>query len=258
MENQEKEVLDVAFLAGNILLESGAEIFRVEETVDRIARAYGIEEYHSFVLTNGIFATYCNSRGEIFAKVKNIPVSSARLNKVAAVNQLSREIETRRYPIEEVKNRLNEIRQMEGKKNLTQIVASGVGAGCFCYLFGGTFGDAFSAFLTGAVLYCYVLYVSCYQSKIIANMSGAALVTIVSILLFHIFPQLHLSLVIIGAIMPLLPGVTFTNGIRDIADGDYLSGTVRLLDALLVAVCIAAGVGAVIIAYHNWLGGIML
>ena len=143
MENQEKEILDVAFLAGNILLESGAEIFRVEETVDRIAKAYGIEEYHSFVLTNGIFATYCNSHGEIFAKVKNIPVSSARLNKVAAVNQLSREVEKHKYPIQEVRKRLNEIRQMEGKKNLTQIVASGIGAGCFCYLFGGTFGDAF-------------------------------------------------------------------------------------------------------------------
>ena len=160
--------------------------------------------------------------------------------------------------MEEVKKRLIAIRQMEGKKKLTQIIASGLGAGCFCYLFGGTFGDAFSAFLTGMVLYCYVLYVSCYQSKIIANMSGAALVAVVSILLFQMFPQLHLSNVIIGAIMPLLPGVTFTNGIRDIADGDYLSGTVRLLDALLVAVCIAAGVGAVIIAYHNWLGGIML
>ncbi len=258
MKNQEKEILDVAFLAGNILLESGAEIFRVEETVERIARAYGIEEYHSFVLTNGIFATYANAQGEIFAKVKNIPVSNARLNKVAAVNQLSREIERHKYPVEEVKKRLIAIRQMEGKKKLTQIIASGLGAGCFCYLFGGTFGDAFSAFLTGMVLYCYVLYVSCYQSKIIANMSGAALVAVVSILLFQMFPQLHLSNVIIGAIMPLLPGVTFTNGIRDIADGDYLSGTVRLLDALLVAVCIAAGVGAVIIAYHNWLGGIML
>lgn len=258
MDYQEKEILDIAFLAGNILLESGAEIFRVEETVERIARAYGIEDYHSFVLTNGIFATYSNSQGEIFAKVKNVPVSSARLNKVAAVNQLSREIETHQYPVEEVRKRLNEIRHMAGKKNLTQILASGVGSGCFCYLFGGTFGDAFCAFLTGVALYCYVLYVSCRQSKIVANMSGAALVAIVSILLFQTFPQLHLSLVIIGAIMPLLPGVTFTNGIRDIADGDYLSGTVRLLDALLVAVCIAAGVGAVIIAYHNWLGGIML
>ena len=258
MEKQEKEVLDAAFLAGNILLESGAEIFRVEETIDRIARAYGIENYHSFVLTSGIFATYSAPAGEVFAKVTNIPISSARPNKVAAVTQLSREIERYHYSIEQVRQRLEEIRQMSGKKSVTQIVASGVGAGCFCYLFGGTLGDAATAFLTGAILYCYVLFVSCRQSKIIANMSGAALVTVMSILMFHLFPQLHLSLVVIGSIMPMLPGVAFTNGIRDIADGDYLSGTVRLLDALLVAVCIAAGVGAVVLAYHNWLGGIML
>ena len=39
------------------------------------------------------------------------------------------------------------------------------------------------------------------------------------------------------------PGVAFTNGIRDIVDGDYLSGCVRLLDAILVFCSIAIGVG---------------
>lgn len=50
-----REALDVASLAGDILLASGAEIFRVEETIDRIARAYGVDSSDAFVLSSGIF-----------------------------------------------------------------------------------------------------------------------------------------------------------------------------------------------------------
>lgn len=50
-----REALDVASLAGDILLASGAEIFRVEETIDRIARAYGVDSSDAFVLSSGFF-----------------------------------------------------------------------------------------------------------------------------------------------------------------------------------------------------------
>ena len=63
---------------------------------------------------------------------------------------------------------------------------------------------------------------------------------------------------IIGTILPLVPGIAFTNGIRDRADGDYISGAVRLLDAMLVFVCVAIGVGVVFILYHKVFGGAML
>ena len=39
----DREVLETAMEAGHILLENGAEIFRVEETMERIAAHYGVE-----------------------------------------------------------------------------------------------------------------------------------------------------------------------------------------------------------------------
>ena len=65
----------------------------------------------------------------------------------------------------------------------------------------------------------------------------------------------HLNYMIIGSIMPLVPGVPFTNAIRDIADGDYISGAVRMLDALLVFLCIAIGVGMGIAVMSRLTGG---
>ena len=63
---------------------------------------------------------------------------------------------------------------------------------------------------------------------------------------------------IIGSIIPLVPGVAFTTAIRDIADEDYIAGAVRMLDALLVTFCIAMGVGLVIMAWHSFAGGTLL
>ncbi len=49
--------------------------------------------------------------------------------------------------------------------------------------------------------------------------------------------------------MILTPGIAFTMGIRDFVQGDYLSGTIRMIDALLIAASIAIGAGLVLSLY---------
>lgn len=243
-KENEETVMELALQAGHILLENGAEIFRVEETMDRICRYYGVESESTFVLSNGIFMTGGNDHEKFFAKVQHIPVSGSHLDKVAAVNQLSREIEHGMYTASQAMEELERIRQMPGKRKRTLILASGIASGAFCYLFGGNLGDSLAAFLVGLVLYVYILFVSTpHLSKIVGNISGGTLVTLLCGLLYAATIGQHLNFMIIGSIMPLVPGVAFTNAIRDMADGDYISGSVRMLDALLSFLCIAIGVG---------------
>lgn len=243
-KQSDEEVLDLALMAGHILLENGAEIYRVEETIDRICGYYGVNLENAFVLSNGIFLTAGSARESFFAKVQHIPVSGTHLNKVAAVNQLSREIVEGRHTIQDAYRILEEIRTMPGKKRWMQTLASGVGSAAFCIFFGGTFGDSLAAFAAGICLYLYVLWLSVpHLSKIVGNIGGGALVTVVCCLLYLMGVGENLNFMMIGTIMPLVPGVAFTNSIRDVADGDYISGSVRMLDALLVFFCIAIGVG---------------
>ena len=243
-KQSDEEVLDLALMAGHILLENGAEIYRVEETIDRICGYYGVNSENAFVLSNGIFLTAGSARESFFAKVQHIPVSGTHLNKVAAVNQLSREIVEGRHTIQDAYRILEEIRTMPGKKRWMQTLASGVGSAAFCIFFGGTFGDSLAAFAAGICLYLYVLWLSVpHLSKIVGNIGGGALVTVVCCLLYLMGGGENLNFMMIGTIMPLVPGVAFTNSIRDVADGDYISGSVRMLDALLVFFCIAIGVG---------------
>ncbi|MBR3493648.1 MAG: threonine/serine exporter family protein, partial [Bacteroidales bacterium] len=102
--------LDLAYEAGSILLENGAEISRVEETMRRIASHYGVEDESFFVLSNGIMAT-----GKNYARSKFSPIKGASLDKVVAVNQLSRKVEQGQYTLEQLEYRLKQIRAMKAK-----------------------------------------------------------------------------------------------------------------------------------------------
>lgn len=259
-EWETNQIYDVAMEAGRILLQNGAEISRVEETMDRICKYYGVDSMDSFVLSNGIFMTGGYGTKNSYARVGHIPVSGASLDKVVLVNQLSREVEEGKYTeIEEVKEKLEEISDMPAAKNLHRILASGVGSGFFCVLAGGSFPDCIAAFIAGIVLYIYVVFISeKYLSKILGNLFGGAIIVAVCVFCFQLNIGTHLNNIISGAIMPMIPGVAFANGIRDIANGDYIAGSVRLLDAILRFLCIAIGVGVAFSIYQSLVGGVIL
>ncbi len=255
----ENEVMETALLAGHILLENGAEISRVEETFDRICAHYGVRSGNAFVLSNGIFTTVGDDRERYYAKVQHIPVSAARFHRVAAVNQLSREMETGKYTVGELREALERVKTMPGKRNITQIAASGIGSAAFCLLFGGDIHDAAAAFAVGLVLYIYILYVSApHLTKIVGNIGGGALVTLLCGVFYLNGFGSRMDYMIIGSVMPMIPGVAFTNGIMDIASCDYIAGSVRLLDAMLVFFGIAIGMGMAFTLLNAFGGGALL
>ena len=238
-DDQLTEVMQVATEAGHIMLENGAEIFRVEETMERITRHYGIDSGRFFVLSNGILT----SGGTRYSNVEFIPFKGAQLEKVVAVNRLSRAIEKGGCSIGEARERLSEIKNMPAKPFFEQVMGSAVGSGAFCAIFGGSYLDCAASFVTGLVLYVFVLMVSRRgMSKIVTNILGSILATTLSVLFMRIGFGEHPGNMIIGSLIPLIPGVPFTNGIRDLANEDYIAGSTRMIDALTVFFCIAAGV----------------
>ncbi len=236
--DEQNRIMELAYEAGAILLENGAEISRVDETMRRIAGHYGVDDENFFVLSNGIMAT---AKG--FARTKFIPIKGASLDKVVAVNQLSREVSEGKCDLEQLESRLKSIRAMRPKPAWEQIAASAFGSAAFCIIFGGGFADCIAAFVAGLVLWVYMLFVGYrHLSRIAGAITGGLLATLLCGVMFRLGLGTHLSNMIIGAIIPLIPGVPFTNGIRDLAHEDYIAGVTRLLDALLTFFCISMGV----------------
>ena len=232
------KIMELAYEAGAILLENGAEISRVDETMRRIAGHYGVDDESFFVLSNGIMAT---AKG--FARTKFIPIKGASLDKVVAVNQLSREVSEGKCDLNQLESRLKSIRAIRPKPAWEQIAASAFGSAAFCIIFGGGFADSIAAFVAGLVLWVYMLFIGYrHLSRIAGAITGGLLATLLCGVMFRMGLGTHLSNMIIGAIIPLIPGVPFTNGIRDLAHEDYIAGVTRLLDALLTFFCISMGV----------------
>ena len=248
------EVLEVASIAGHILLENGAEISRVEDTMERIASHYGVDSGHFFVLSNGIFTT--GSLGK-YANVEFIPIRGIQLSKVVAINKLSYEIAAGKHSLAAARQRLESIKDAPAKPAWEQIAGSAFGAAGFCAVFGGGFMDCAADFVIGALLYVFCLYVSGTLSKIVGGICNALIATILCLASYRLGFGESLSNIIIGAVMPLIPGVPFVNGVRDLANSDYIAGLTRLTDAMLGFICIALGVSISFIA-DGWIFGGMI
>lgn len=249
------EVLDTACEAGHILLENGAEISRVEDTMERIASHYGVDSGHFFVLSNGIFTT--GSRGR-YANVEFIPIRGIQLSKVVEVNALSHEIASGKYTLAEARERLRQIKSSPSKPAWEQIAGAAFGAAGFSIVFGGGLLDCAAAFAVGLLLYAFILTVSSrFLSKIVATLCNALVATLLCILSYRIGFGDSLGNIVIGAIMPLIPGVSFVNGVRDLANSDYIAGITRLTDAMIGFLCIAIGVSLSFLVDGAIFGGLI-
>ncbi len=255
-KNETTEVLEVASEAGHILLENGAEISRVEDTMDRIASHFGVESGHFFVISNGIFTTGPDGK---YANVEFIPIRGIQLSKIVAVNHLSYDIAMDRCGLSEARERLEGIKAAKGKPAWEQITGAAFGAAGFCAVFGGGIEDCLAALVAGALLYVFCIFVSSrYLSKIVGDLANAFLATFLCLALYRTGFGDSLSNVIIGAIMPLIPGVPFVNGVRDLANSDYISGITRLTDAMLGFICIALGVSIGFLLDGEVFGGLIV
>jgi uncharacterized membrane protein YjjP (DUF1212 family) len=253
-----KEVLSLAVEIGDALLRNGAEVYRVEDTVLHILEAYEIEDCDVYVLSNGIFASANENKEDACSVVRHVPLGKTHLGRIAALNQLSREICAHDCSLIDAWTRLDTCKQIPCYGKTTQVLCCGVGCAGFAYLFGGTWLDGAAAFVVGMILQLFLDMLAPHNtSKFIVNILGSALVSLLALLAFHTGAPLLYDKIIIGSIMPLVPGIALTTSIRDFFNGDYLSGAIHMIDAVLTAFCIAVGVGAVITVYRIFMGGLL-
>lgn len=256
---QTREVLTIAVELGDLLLRNGAEVYRVEDTVMHILNAYDITDCDVYVLSNGIFASANENKDDACSMIRHVPLGSVHLERIAALNQLSRELCAKECSFEDAWKRLAKCKVLPVASKPVQVFFCGLGSGCFSYLFGGTALDGIMAFFVGALLQMFLLLITKHSnSKFITNILGSGLVTTLSLIFLSLGIPVLYDKIIIGAIMPLVPGIALTTSIRDLFNGDYLSGAIHLMDALLTAFCIAVGVGTVITIYQLIPGGVIL
>lgn len=249
-ENVKATILKTALLAGKIMMENGSEVYRVEDTMKRIAQNAGEMDVSCYVTATGIFIGLENQQKVMIASVE---ARTINLEKVVAVNEMSRQFADKKINLHELAEKLEQINQKVPTFPLwLEILAAGMISAGAMYLFGGVMSDFLITFLIGSLgfiisVVCKSLIKLNYFDLFIASFC-IGIMSIVAVK-YHFASQI--DPIIIGSIMPFVPGVAITNAVRDILAGHLISGTARATEALIVAATICAGIATV----FNWLGG---
>ncbi|NLN98257.1 MAG: threonine/serine exporter family protein [Eubacteriaceae bacterium] len=251
------DILNLGMSIGFLLLENGAEVYRVEESVRRVCQAYGYEDAVLFVVPTIITITVTGHDGTPYSKTKRVYYRKTDLHKVKLVNTLCRNITDKGVSYEEAIREIDRIHHAAHYSFLFQMVSLGVGAFFFSLFFNATLGDAIFSFFIGCLLRWVISFTgltktNVFFESIIGGMTVSILVTILSKFGFIMHPDR----ILMGSIMTLTPGLAMTNAMRDIMAGDLLAGLTKSTETILIAAGIALGVALPIILIKP-LGGIL-
>ena len=238
-----EELLEFAVSLANKLQVCGAETYRVEETINRIVAAYGVERVDAFVIPSSIMASLETDEGQIITKIRRLKNSETMLDGIERYTALSRRICTEKPDIQEARRLLRETEKKVCRYPLPIFYFAafliGIGFGVF---FGGGILEALAAGVCGLAIGAATRF----MGKFHANTFFTSFVcSFILGFLANAFTAVGFSgnadITVIGAIMLLVPGFLFTNSLRDVIYGDTMSGLNRLVQVLIIAIALAFG-----------------
>lgn len=248
-EVERQGLVELSLLAGQMMLENGAETSRVEDTMERMIQ-YGLGRErdpsvtHTYVTVNGIFVQLDHRHVTNFRRVD---VRSHDLGKVTRVNQISRSFTAGDLTLEAALQALKEV-AAERKTDYAigwRVLATAVLSGSVMLILGGAFRDLPAAILSGVV--CYFVQMLLWRKTKVPFLSEYAATFIGGSLAYALTLAFggHVDAVMIGTVAPLVPGIAITTAIRDIMAKHYLSGMIRGLEGIFVAGALGTGIATV-------------
>lgn len=237
-------IAEAVLKAGVMLLKSGAEVYRVENTMDRLGKSFiQTRECMSYVTLTGAFVTLTTSRASV-TRMARVEETGYNLHRINEINTLSRECLRCPMTPEDVIERLEAIEAEAPYRARVKILSAGAGAAGFGVFFGAEAAELIGIFLIGLLVAGSAqLFERFKVNTFLITLFQAAIAAEACLLYTRYTDGLSLDIMIISVLMLLVPGMTLTNGIRDMLSGNYLSGAVCLAQAMFIGAFIALGAG---------------
>lgn len=242
-------LLETCLLAGKIMMESDAEMYRVEDTMSRIALATENHQLVCYVTQTGLFVGF---DGISNIRMVQIIHRSINLEKVSKVNNLSRDYVAGCFTLEELLEKLKTI-QYEKKffPLWMRILSAAVISGTIMILFGGVWKDFLLTSIIGGLGYALFYFsLKVLQIKFLSEFLASFFIGCAAIFIVHLGLGQNQDMIIIGCVMPLVPGVQITNSLRDLLAGHYLSGISRGTEATMTASMIGFAIAFVLQLFY--------
>ena len=237
-----QKILSCILDIGEQMLLSGAEVHRVEDSIERMCSSYEIQRVDVFSITSSLVVTVFMKNGERYTETRRINGAGSDMERLHRLNQLSRKICSTSMSEEDIKIEFQKCLETKPYPTWLVCLSYGMIAAAFTAFFGGNFRDIVVSPIIG-ILISFLVQISERFSfnRILSKFLCSFLVTSLSHVAWRIGAIPHVDMVIIGNIMVLIPGIGLTNAIRDLFVGDNIAGLLRLIEAGLLALAIGAG-----------------
>lgn len=236
------ELLNSVMEIAQRMIEVGAEIHRVEDSVSRICRAYGVTRVDAYATTSTIVVSVENADGNVLTQTRRVESTGADIDRLDKLNALARRITAQKLDAEQIQKELDRIRPHMYPLWL-QILSYGGIAAAFCLFFGGhTLAEVLVALVVGLIVGVIAKTLEHIAlNRILARFLCSFISAVMTFAAVRAGLIASPDNVIIGNIMTLIPGVGLTTSLRDLFVGDTVTGIMQSIEAVLLALAIASG-----------------
>lgn len=243
---QESYILEQILSIAYELLVAGSEVGRVEREIEKMCKVYEMEDVEVFIITSSIVVSVKGKDGEIYTQTRRIREYHTDFSKLEFLEQLVEQICQEQMQVKDIQKRRAQIDRIHGIKGLSVVYC--LVCMTFTLFFGGNIWDGIASFLTGLFVKLVIGFLGAsIQNRFAWNLFASACVGIVAWFCCRCGLAQGLDKIIIGNIMLLIPGLAMINGLKDLIEGELLTGLLRLADALVQAAAIAIGVALVLV-----------
>lgn len=227
---------------GRALIQNGAEIYRVEDSINRLLLAYGYLDTEVFAIPSCVILNI-QHEGHNYTKSIRIRTSFINLDKLDRLNSLCRRVCRERPPAVAAFEQLRGITSASGYPAWGGYLAHGFVAVFFTLFWGGDALDAFFAFSCGLAVKAATSSMSRMNTNIFFTyVLSSMLMVMIPLALLHLGAAVHMDKIVIGAIMLLVPGIAITNVMRDVIAGDFLTALTKFAEVLIISMALAVGI----------------
>lgn len=242
-------ILDI----GESMLISGAENYRIEDSLYRMCRSYGFVKYDVFVIPSNIQITVETENGDIITQVRHIENADIDFDQLDYMNNLCRYVCSHTPDEEELQKKYQEVKNRPPQHPAAKYFAGVMGGTGFAVFFGCNFKDAIVAVIVSLMIVVVGKWLEKREGNLfVYNTILSFLSEVIIVLSVRNGFADHPERIMIGIVMLLISGLSTTNGIREILQKDYISGFINIMNSILGAAGIAVGTALAMLVLNDF------